>query len=183
MISLKIGKSEGNIETGIRLLIIGVVFLLISIFIVGAVSDTVIDKPFNNESLGSMTSNITSFTAAYPKLSSSDTVVRNLSTTMTANNSFDMWGCSNVPCYEIVNRDTGVVNVTLCYENGSDCLAGADGLTDTIYIDYIQQHINSDAGYSTSKSLRTNAFAAFGIAGVVFILMGAALVLGLLGDI
>lgn len=178
------GKSQGNVDVGIKLLIVGITFLLIGIFVVETVAFSVISQPVNNESLGNIAGNITAFTVNSPKMASAGIVVRNISTAMTNNESFDADGCANVPCYDIIDRGVGTLNVTMCYPyTGVAQCGGANDTTQTIFIDYTIQRVDSDVALSTAQGIQTTARSGFVVAGVALMIIGAAIILGLLDNI
>ena len=170
---------EGQTAAGAILLVAGAITIFIGIMVVGEMYGAVIGTSYTNESLGSFGgNNITSLSVANPRMSNLETiVVRNISTTMTLNTSFDSWGCSNVPCYNIIDYDTGAINVTLGYAQTVN-VSGQDGSTDTIYIDYTQSSLKEAVIRTTLLAAMGFTMTGFLLLGISLIVLGAAIILG-----
>ncbi len=166
---------KGQTGTGAILLIAGAITIFIGIMIVGEFYTAVIGTGYTNESVGSFTvaQNYTTFTVANPRISNLETfAVRNESTTATLNDSFGATGCANVPCYRIVNRDTGVINFTLSY-------AGEKPIgTDAIYVDYTQSNLREAVIRTTLIAAMGFTMTGFLLLGISLIVLGAAIILG-----
>lgn len=176
----QVGKAGGTM-----LVIIGAITIFIGLLVFAEVNTAIIGASVSNESLGAFSGNVSAFTVASPGVNRFQTfAVRNVSTTMTRNDSFDIRGCSNVPCYTWLDFVTGQINVTLGYGANDEIAQGQDGSTDVINIDYFgPSNIRDQSTSNTLTTVTTSFLTAIVLLGVSLIVLGASVILGIVGGL
>lgn len=140
--------------------------LFIAILIINSLYEGAIAKPYDDELLGNMTDNITSFTVDHIPISSDSThtiVLKNQTATFTT-------PCGAAPCYDISSYALGNVTVNVTGETG-------DATTYIIYMDYFDTKMAVGTGLSTAIAAFSYLWVALGFMGLGILVMGAVYVM------
>lgn len=146
--------------------------LFVGIVIVSEIYDAVVVEYVENETLGTITANITDFTTAQVPISAHadhTPVVINETTTFTAATSLP---CT-APCYLIDNYATGNISVNISTPAGSGMLVGAE----SIYITYYDAKLGTTASLAGGVTAGGYMWTGLLFLGLALLVMGAVYVL------